>query len=101
MNVITMTNAKNTAGVTPRFACKIDDNTDLGLAMLIAEFEEGGYEPIATVSSLGEAREYVRNDMAHRMEKLERGGEPSCPAAYKVWARGVNGTMAVAGEIEP
>ena len=35
-----------------------------------------------------------------RMQQLEEGDEPFCPAVYKVWARGLHG-FAVAAEFEP
>ena len=37
---------------------------------------------------------------AQRMRTLERGGDPFCPAIYKVWAQGRDG-YAVAAEFDP
>jgi hypothetical protein len=72
---------------------------DLGLALLIAEFDEAAYEPIAVVATRDEASELARDDMARRMRSLEAGGEPACPAAYKLWTRGFDGAYQVAAEI--
>jgi hypothetical protein len=71
---------------------EIKDDANLGLAMLIAEFGEGKYEPVAAVSSLNEAREIAASDMRARMKDLERGGEPVCPERYVVWAQRADGS---------
>jgi hypothetical protein len=82
------------------FATKITDSTDLGLAMLIAESEDGQYEPVAVVANLGEAREIAQRDLRSRMTRLEQGESPLCPYAYKVWARGIDGEYRIALDIE-
>ena len=66
--------------ITPGFAIEINDDTDLGLAMLIAESEEGQYDPVAVVVNINEAREIAEtiwvsaraNDdfVFHGMEKV-------------------------------
>jgi hypothetical protein len=81
------------------FAVEITDATDLGLAMLIAESEDGQYEPVAVVANVGEAREVAQDDFRVRMRDLERGESPLCPYVYKVWARGIDGQHLVACEI--
>src|SRR5688500_15523634 len=81
------------------FAVEITDATDLGLAMLIAECEDGQYEPVAVVSTVGEAREIAQRDSLSRMDRLENGDTPFCPQAYKVWARGIDGEHRIACEI--
>ncbi len=86
---------------TPGFAIEIKDDTGLGLAMLIAEFKDSQYEPVAVVVSINEAREIAENDMRGRMRDLDRGGAPMCPNVYKVWAPGIDGDYRVAGEISP
>jgi hypothetical protein len=48
---------------TTGFAIEIKDSKDLGLAMLIAESEDGQYEPVAVVANVGEARE-IASDAA-------------------------------------
>ena len=90
----TVTNA------TPGFAITIKDDTQLGLAMLIAEDEEGHYEPVGVVVSINEAREIAASDMRGRMRRLERNEDPGlCPYEYKVWAQGIDGDYRVAGTI--
>ena len=82
------------------FAVEITDATDLGLAMLIAESEDGQYEPVAVVANISEAREIASDDMASRMNRLEHGESPLCPYVYKVWARGIDGEHRIACEIK-
>lgn len=81
------------------FAVEITDNTDLGLAMLIAESEDGCYEPVAVVANIGEAREIAQRDRRSRMKRLEHGESSLCPYAYKVWARGIDGDYRIICEI--
>ncbi len=65
------------------FAIEITETTELGLAMLIAEAEDGRYEPVAVVANVGEAREVAAGDLAGRMRLLERGDDPGlCPYVY-------------------
>ena len=85
---------------TPGFAIEITDGTELGLAMLIAEDEEGRYEPVGVVVSINEAREIAASDKRGRMRRLERGEDAGlCPYVYKVWAQGIDGDYRVAGII--
>ena len=84
---------------TPGFAIKIEDDTELGLAILTAEFADGPSQPIAVVISINEAKEMVEGNMRQRMRDLDRGGEPACPECYKVWAQGLGGEYIVAREI--
>ena len=73
----------------------IHHDTDQGLAMLIAEDEEGAYEPIAVASTLGEAYELAASDMTLRRKKLNQGNDPGlCPARYALWVRGQRGEYA-------
>jgi hypothetical protein len=85
---------------TTGFAIEIKDSTDLGLAMLIAESEDGQYEPVAVVANVGEAREVAQHDLRSRMDRLEHGESPLCPYEYKVWARGIDGDYRIAYEIK-
>ena len=96
-----MTRTRNAAAKpTPGFAIKIKDDTELGLAMLIAEDEEGRYEPVGVVVSINEAREIAASDMRGRMRRLEHGEDAGlCPYEYKVWAQGLDGDYRVAGTI--
>ena len=80
---------------------EIKDDANLGLAMLIAEFDGGSYQPVAPVSSISEAREIAASDMRARTKELERGGEPTCPERYVVWAQGLDGSYRQVKEIMP
>ena len=72
-----------------------------GLAMLIAESEDGQYEPIGVVANIGEARECAQADLRSRMHRLERGDDDPglCPYSYKIWARGIDGDYRIAIEL--
>ena len=80
---------------------EIKDDANLGLAMLIAEFGEGSYQPVAAVVSINEAREIAASDLRARTKELERGGEPACPERYVVWAQGTDGSYRQVKEIMP
>jgi hypothetical protein len=85
---------------TNGFAIPLTDTTDLGLAMLIAESEDGQYEPVGVVASISEAREIAESDLKGRMRRLERGADPGlCPYTYKVWANGIDGDYRIAVEL--
>ena len=82
------------------FAIPLQPDTDLGLAMLIAEDEEGGHEPVAVVGTISEAREAAAEDFRSRMRRLEANEDTGiCPALYRLWARGIDGTYRLATEI--
>jgi hypothetical protein len=80
---------------------EIKDEANLGLAMLIAEFGEVNYHPVAAVGTINEARELAASDMRTRTKELERGGEPVCPERYIVWAQGPDGSYRQVREIMP
>ena len=80
---------------------EIKDDANLGIAMLIAEFGEGNYQPVAAVSSINEVCEIAASDLRGRMKHLERGGEPACPERYVVWAQGSDGSYRQVKEIMP
>ena len=80
---------------------EIKDDADLGLAMLIAEFGEGNYHPVAVVVGINEACEIAESNLRARMKELERGGEPACPERYVVWAQGIDGSYREVKEIMP
>ena len=89
--------ARDRAAATPGFAIQILRDTDLGIATLIVEDEEGHYEPVNYASSLGESFEMAKEDLRNRQRKLEADQDPGlCPWEYKVWARGLEGKMVVA-----
>jgi hypothetical protein len=82
------------------FAIPLQPDTNLGLAMLIAEGEDGQHEPVAVVGTINEAREAVESDLRDRIRRLELGEDAGlCPTLYKVWARGIDGDYRLAYEI--
>src|SRR4051794_37809366 len=89
------------AAETPGFAIPLQPDTDLGLAMLIAEDDDGNCQPVAVTSTISEAKELAESDLRERMRRLERGEDAGiCPVRYKLWARGVDGEYLVAATIE-
>jgi len=93
----TTKNQTNNSG----FAIPLENDTDLGLALLIVEDEQGHYEPVANVSTINEAKVLAADDLCSRRERLDCDEDPVlCPCAYKLWARGTNGEFRVACEIE-
>ena len=75
------------------------ENQDLGLALLTAEFEGGGYQPISPVSTLAEARELAQSDLRARTRQLASGDEATCPAQYRLWKRDDRGTFQPVAQI--
>ena len=72
-----------------------------GIAILIAEDEEGHYEVVGPVSTIEEAAEIAGSDMATRMGLLESDEDPGlCPAVYKLWSRNSDGQYRVVREIQ-
>ena len=65
----------------------------LDSALLVAEAEDGGYEPISPVSTINEAIEMAQANFDHRMKKLTQDREPMCLARYAIWARGHDGAF--------
>jgi hypothetical protein len=80
---------------------EIKGDANLGLAMLIAEFGKGNYQPVAAVSSINEAREIAASDMRGRMKDLESGGKPVCPERYVVWSQAPDGSYRQVKEMMP
>jgi hypothetical protein len=78
----------------------ITETTDLGIALLIAESEDGAYEPVGTVSAIREAREIADNDMRRCMRQLGAGSDPMYPFQYRVWARSDEGKYSSVAEFE-
>ena len=94
------TRQRATQAPTPGFTIPLTETTNLGLAMLIAESEDGQYEPVGVVASIGEAREIAASDLKGRMRRLDRGQDPGlCPYSYKVWANGTDGDYRIAIEL--
>ena len=92
----------NTRMAEPRHGIRCTTSptpTDLGLAMLIAESEDGRYEPVAIVANVREARGIAQHDYRSRINALSAAALPFCPYLYKVWARGANGEHRIVCEI--
>jgi hypothetical protein len=96
MNTMARTKQSRT-NATPGFAIEIKDDTELGLAMLIADLGGGHYQPIGVVVSIDEAREIAASDM----RDLEAGKSPACPESYVVWAQGLDGDYREAKRLMP
>ena len=95
-----MARTKKQAKSYSGFAIPLQPDTELGMAMLIAEDEEGHHEPVAVVSTINEAKELAESDLRSRMRHLERGDDPvMCPYTYKLWARGIDGDYRIAIEL--
>jgi len=77
---------------TPGFNRTLSLDTNLGLAMLILEDEEGHYEPINIASTIEEAREMAISDSQHR------GPDSLCPYVYKLFAAGNGGKLRLVAE---
>jgi hypothetical protein len=89
--------ARDRAEATPGFAIQILRDTELGIATLIVEDEEGHYEPVNYASTLAEGFEMAKEDLRNRQKNLMADEDPGlCPWEYKVWARGLDGKMVVA-----
>ena len=67
----------------------------LGLGILIAESEDGTYQPIGVVESVEEAKDMASANMAARVRDLEKGGSPMSVYCFKVWANSANGYRVV------
>jgi hypothetical protein len=96
---ITRTSKRTNTNATPGFAIEIQDDTQLGLAILIAEFGDGSHQPVGVVVSINEAREIAEGNMRGRMRDLEAGGAPACPETYTVWAQGLDGEYRIARKL--
>lgn len=62
------------------FAIPLQADAELGLAILIAEDEEGNSQPVAVAASINEAKELAKSDLAGRQRRLEQDSDPGlCP----------------------
>src|SRR5450759_1642344 len=100
-NQMARTTKQTKTPVTPGFAIEIKDAAELGLAILVAEFGDGNYQPVGVVVSINEAREIADSDMRGRLRDLEAGKTPACPERYMVWAQGIEGEYIIAATIQP
>ena len=83
------------------FAIPLQPDTDLGLAVLIAENDDGQHEPIAVIGTISEARGIAESDFRGRMRLIERDEDAGlCPTRYKVWARGMERRYILAAELD-
>lgn len=65
---------------------------EIGFAFLVAEDEEGRYEPVDLVSTLSEAAEIADSDLNRRLRDLMKDEDPGlCPYQYVLFARTVGG----------
>src|SRR5271167_2288379 len=87
--------------ITPNRRAGIEPYTELGSALLIAQSEDGAYEPVSVVSSINEAIEIAQGKFQRRLKELDRGGAPMCSERYVVWVRNLDGDYEVISEIEP
>jgi hypothetical protein len=95
-----MTPTDKKTSLTKGFAIPLLPDTELGLAMLIAEDEEGYHEPVSVVGTIGEAEQIAKDDFRNRMRGIETGEcQALCPLVYKLWARGIGGVYQLAHEI--
>lgn len=84
-----MTHTRKQTKTYNGFAIPLQPDTDLGLAMLIAEDEDGSCQPVAVASTISEAKELAESDRRERMRKLERGQDAGiCPIRYKLGSGG-------------
>lgn len=67
--------------------------------MLIAEFEDGTYQPIADIIA-EEARTMIDDDIRWREREMLRGKDVPVPVVYALWDRGRSGYFR-REEIEP
>jgi hypothetical protein len=75
-----------------QISAAVDEDTELGFGtMLIAENEDGGYEPVGIASTISEAREIASRDFQNRMLASKSGADPLYPNRYALWVRGVRG----------
>ena len=61
-------------------------------AVLVAEDEEGRFQPLCVVSSINEAGDTAASDLKCRLDPLGRDEDPGiCPYEHKVLPRGIEG----------
>jgi hypothetical protein len=71
-------------------------------SLLIAEDEEGHYEPVGIVDSFAEAQQMASIDMLTRLQRLDCDADPGlCPYLYQVWIRGQHRYELVKNDLFP
>jgi hypothetical protein len=93
--------AQTKALSTANRTAAVDPDSELAAGLLLAESEEGRYEPVSAVSTINEAIEIAQGNFQHRLNELDRGGAPMCPERYVVWASSREGDYEIVSEIEP
>lgn len=68
--------------------------------LIIAESEEGGYEPVGEAVNSQEACEIAASDMRRRKKELEAGQAPMCPFQYNLWGRNRDGSFKPLAQIQ-
>jgi hypothetical protein len=93
---------EQTTEITNNNIAAIDETADLGCgALLVAESEDGNYEPVTMVSNIREARELADENFRNRLIGLNNGRDPMCPARYVIWQRGCEGNYRITSTFEP
>jgi hypothetical protein len=69
------------------FAIPLERDTELGLAILIVEDEEGNTQPIGVVATINEAQDCAKSDFAARRRRLKRDEDPG-PLSVRLQAVG-------------
>ncbi len=64
-------------------AIPLQPETPLGLAMLIAEDDEGHYEAVAVAGTIAEGKEVAANDYRNRRKHLEQGETRAVPVVVQ------------------
>lgn len=85
---------------TRKTPAALTDATNLGTALLIAEFEDGNYRPVALVGSIGDGREIAASHMRNAAAAMERGAEIACPGGFAIWSTGFDGAYSRIAGIE-
>src|ERR1035437_6851190 len=85
----------------PGFAVEIKDDTELGLAILVAEFGDGNYQPGGgngehQRGARDRRQRHARTDVRPRARR-----DAELPRTYMVWAQGIEGEYIIAATIQP
>ena len=69
-----------------------DETRELAFGtLLVAEAEDGSYQPVGVVSTIEEARTLAAENIRQRQSDLAKGESPMCPDRYVIWQRGRKG----------
>ena len=81
-------NLKTASMKSGHFSCSLTNNTELGLAVLMAEFDDGSVDILSVVGTIAEAIELANEDRSERMDNIVNF-QPA--ETYRVDARGIEG----------